>query len=336
MNLEERIAALTVLGDNLKVPDEEMKAVIEKAAAANVWFTIENITAAVENVIENFLQKDKLQAWTKNITFKEVKKNIGIVAAGNIPLVAFHDVIAGFMAGHTCKIKLSQKDEVLLPAIINKLNSIDPRCAAYFEIVDFLKDIDAVIATGSDNSSRYFHYYFDKYPHIIRKNRVGLAVIWGNETDDELLAIGEDVFQYYGLGCRNVSSLRIPDDFDLSRILKLWDHFQWVRDNHAYNNNFEYNLAIYIMNQVPYWANDTLIMIEDNSLVSRLGVVHFTRYNDLDSLAEEIKSNEDKLQVIISNRDFNEIRTTRPGLSQCPGLADYADGINTLEFLSLL
>lgn len=337
MKLNERMEAASRLGKSLLNPGEKFLEACEKARQANVWFTQSNIKLVVKNIATDYLEWQALHNWVRNYSIDETNsKKIGIVAAGNIPLVVFHDVLASFISGHQSKIKLSQKDEILLPALIDEFIAIDSRVAPYFEFVERIKEIDAVIATGSDNSSRYFHYYFDKYPNIIRKSRIGLAIITGDESDDELMALGMDVFLYFGLGCRNVSSLRVPKGYSFSRLLKLWEAFREVRDNHAYNNNFDYNYALYIMNNIPHLSNDVILFVESENLVSRLATINYQYYDDPVGLIENVKFNLDQLQVVVCHKPLKELKTVAPGMAQCPGLMDYADGLDTMKFLCSL
>ncbi len=337
MNLSERIEAAVKLGTLLLNPSEAFLEACERARQANIWFTESNIKTVVTNLAIEFLDQNKLQNWVSNYSIDENKSaKIGIIAAGNIPLVVFHDVLASFIAGHYSKIKLSQKDEILLPALMDEFVSIDGRASAHFEIVERVKDIDAVIATGSDNSSRYFHYYFDKYPHIIRKSRTGIGIITGEESDDELKALGQDVFQYFGLGCRNVSSIRVPRGYNFSRLLSLWERFNEVRDNHAYNNNFDYNYALYIMNNVPHLSNNVILLVENDNLISRLATINYQYYDDAKMLVEALTSRLDQLQVMVCHKHIDGLETILPGKAQCPGLMDYADGIDTMKFLTNL
>lgn len=337
MKLPERIEAASMLGKKLSHQSFKMAEARIKASQANIWFSESNIKSALKNIATEYLNQDKLHDWVSNYPVNDDKsKTIGIVAAGNIPLVVFHDVLATFIAGHRCMIKLSQKDEILLPALIDEFIATDKRVAPYFEFVERIKEVDAVIATGSDNSSRYFHYYFDKYPNIIRKSRIGMGIITGEETDDDLMALGHDVFLYFGLGCRNVSSLRVPRNYNFGRLLKLWEAFSAVRDNHAYNNNFDYNYTLYIMNNVPHLSNNVILFVENENLVSRLATINYQYYEDLDVLVKNILPKRDQLQVLVCHKNIKGLDTILPGQSQCPGLMDYADGVDTMKFLTSL
>lgn len=337
MTLQERIDAVVFLADILTHPSEIVRSAMSRAKEANVWFTGNSIENSFTSIASEYLDRKKIENWIDRYTITDKSpKTIGIVAAGNIPLVAFHDILCCFISGHRSKIKQSTKDEILFPSLLNEWQQVQPGISQYIEIVDRIKDIDAVIATGSDNSSRYFHYYFDKYPHIIRKNRVGVGVLYGNETDEELVKLGNDVFQYFGLGCRNVSSLKLPRGYDITRLLSLWESFKWVRDNHSYNNNFDYNAALYIMNNTHYYSNDVILLTENKDLQSRLASLNYEYYDDIDSLTVRLIHQSDQLQVIVSKYSLNGLTTYLPGQAQSPGLMDYADGIDTMKFLTSL
>jgi len=337
MNLEERLMACVNLGHALKREPEEITIAIHQAALQNPWFEMITIRKAIANMVENYLAEIHLRNWIKGYTWKDLPaKKIGIIMAGNIPLVGFHDMLSVFMSGNISKIKLAQKDQVLLPVIIDLLVKADERTAGYFEIVEKLKDMDAVLATGSNNSARYFQYYFGKYPHLIRKNRVGVAVLNGHESDEELLALGEDVFMYFGLGCRNVSTLFVPSQYDFKRLLALWEKFTYVKDNNSYHNNYDYNLAIYIMGKQKYLANEAIFLVEKEILGSRIASLNYHYYDSLPQVISYIDTIHDNIQVIVSSQELAPLITIRPGRAQTPGLSDYADGVDSLKFMSTL
>ena len=334
MNLRERLDLCMAVGKKL-LSDEPLKSqVLLEANLQNNWFDPKNTRAALDQIAMAYLDSTKLHEWVARYDVKECKPlRIGLVMAGNIPLVGFHDLLAVFISGHHAKLKLSQKDSILWPYILQLFYELDSRSIPCFELLERLNNVDAVIATGSDNSSRYFHYYFDKYPHIIRKNRVGVAILTGLETDEELEALGMDVFQYYGLGCRNVSKLWVPREFDFVRLLRVWDKYNDLKDHTSYRNNYDYNLAIYIMNGIKYMANDAILLVERDDLVSRLASIHFQYYDMVESVIEEIQSHLDKIQVIVAHRPIGDLKVLPPGTAQRPILSDYADDIDTIQFL---
>ena len=255
--------------------------------------------------------------------------------AGNIPLVGFHDLLCTLGAGHKAIIKLSRQDEVLPKYIINLLIEYDPEFGDNIEIVDRLSGIDAVIATGSDNSSRYFRKYFKDYPHIIRKNRTSVTVLTGNETKEELASLADDIFSYFGMGCRNVSKLYIPSDFKMEKLIPHFQPHEALQKHNKYFNNYEYNKAIYLVNMVDHLDNGFALFVESPELVSPLSVIYFERYETLDEVQIKLDEIGNKLQCVVGNIALN--RTVIPfGKAQSPEIDDYADDVDTMEFLSSL
>jgi hypothetical protein len=249
--------------------------------------------------------------------------------AGNIPMVGFHDFLCVFLSGHRIHIKLSSKDEVLMKHIIEKMIEWDESLKEVIVISEMLKGCDAYIATGSNNSANYFEYYFAKYPHIIRKNRTSVAILTGKETTEELEALADDVYQYYGLGCRNVTKLYVPMDYDFINLLNAFRKYDHLKDHNKYRNNIDYNLAIYILNNQYYMSNDSLLMVENESIFSPISVLHYEFYEKLETIIESLSHRND-LQAIVGH-DFIPF-----GEAQKPMLTDFADGVNTIEFLNSL
>ncbi len=337
MNQEARIAACVDLGNLLNGEPESLQLAIQQAAIQNTWFDTRSIQEAIKHIGSNYLNESKLRDWVKQYPqTDQPPKKVGIIMAGNIPLVGFHDLLTVFMAGHISILKLAHKDEVLLPVVLALMAKTDDRVSGYFEIVEKLKDIDAILATGSNNSARYFEYYFGKYPHIIRKNRVGVAVLNGRETDEELIALGRDVFLYFGLGCRNVSSLFVPTGYDFTRLMSLWDQFSMVMDNNSYHNNYDYNLAIYIMGKINYFTNANIFLVEQPNLASRIAAINYQYYENIPQVLARLTSLQENIQVIVSTHDLPPLATIRPGTAQSPALHDYADGVDTFQFLTAL
>lgn len=297
-----------------------------RAASKNQWFTAEHISLAINNIATQFLQKDKLQAWIAAYKLPETYKKVGIVMAGNIPLVGFHDFLCGFMSGHKLLLKLSSKDDVLLPWLIDKMAEWEPEVKEQVTVSERLNDCDAYIATGSNNTARYFEQYFGKYPHIIRKNRTSVAVLDGSETSEELAMLADDVYLYYGLGCRNVTQVCLPKDYDFAKLLTAFNKYNNYSDLNKYKNNYDYHLALYLLNRVPYMSNESLLMVENDLPFSAVSVLHYRYYQDKASLIKELQNSPD-IQAIIGNG------FTPFGTSQQPALSDYADGEDTMAFL---
>ncbi|HFA47543.1 MAG TPA: acyl-CoA reductase [Bacteroidetes bacterium] len=335
MNLKERINILTKLGQHLLNKDEYLEAVMHRTKYNNAWFTIENQERAIKAIADHYLQKDKLEKWAGKYILKEPKKRkrVGLVMAGNIPLVGFHDLICVFISGHISKIKLSEKDKYLLPYLIKLITKYDAGAAQYFEITERLKDFDAVIATGSNNSARYFETYFGKVPNIIRKNRNAVAVLNGKETPDDLHLLGKDVFRYFGLGCRNVSKIYIPEGYDFQLLLERLHEYKEIVMHHKYKNNFDYNIALFMMNRTVYWNNGCIVLVENKSIASRIATLHFEYYKNIETLVPQIKEKENEIQCVVSNMQLNGFKTLPFGKAQEPELDDYADGVDTMEWL---
>ncbi len=251
--------------------------------------------------------------------------------AGNIPLVGFHDFLSVFLSGHIAVIKLSSDDKHLFPAVLNIMNSLNSGISECVEVVDGkLTGFDAVIATGSDNSALYFESYFGKYPNIIRKNRTSIAIINGKETKEELKKIGDDIFSYYGLGCRNISQILVPENFKLDDFFEAIYDYNGVINHNKYANNYDYNKAVYLMNLETFLDNGFVLLKEDDSLNSPLAVIFYKRYKNQHDIDAYLNENAGKIQVIIG-KDY-----TGFGDGQSPTLTDYADGIDTMAFLNKL
>lgn len=335
MELSARINALLKLGEHLRAEDEYLMAVMHRSSFHNPWFTIENQEQAIAAIAQRFLAKAPLREWTSkyDIPLENQPQTIGLVMAGNLPLVGFYDVLCVFVAGHKAKIKLSDKDPYLLPYLLKLLSNIDPATANYFELIERMRDVDAVIATGSNNSARYFEAYFGKYPHIIRKNRNGVAVLTGTESADELHKLGHDIFRYFGLGCRNVAKLYLPRGYNFHPLLEALHEYRDIILHQKYKNNFDYNFALYILNKVQYQANGCILMIEEPSLQSRIAALHYEYYDDISQLELELERRAEEIQCIIAQPGIISAKTFPFGKSQQPELWDYPDGVDSMAFL---
>jgi len=332
MNINKRIDLLIRLGEYFVKDDESLQSAKQKASINNPWFSIEFINLALENITKNFLQRDLLEAWIKQYNLEKelpVVKKIGIIMAGNIPLVGFHDFLCVFISGHTAVIKPSSKDEVLIKHIAQKFIEWEKTTEDQVIFADNLKNCDAYIATGSNNSGRYFEYYFSKYPNIIRRNRTSVAVLNGNETEEELNLLADDMQLYYGMGCRNVTKLFVPEDYDFIMLLDALRKYNYFADFHKYRNNYDYQFTLLIMNHKHYMTNDSIILTENESIFAPVSQVNYSFYYNPDTLAESLKNNID-VQCVVG-KDFTPF-----GRAQSPSLADYADGIDTMAFLKQL
>ena len=335
MTLPKTIEALSKLGEALKeIPETTLASWADLAANENRWFTKEAVQMSISGIIK-MLQKKMLEQWVKPYLFANSNKRVGIIMAGNIPMVGFHDLLSVLISGNTAIIKLSSQDKVLLPKVTNLLISIEPKFENQIKYVTKLETLDAVIATGSDNSARYFKQYFSKQPNIIRKNRTSCAILTGNESNEELLALGKDIFSFFGLGCRNVSKLYVPKNYNFTHLLNLLEIYKDIGYHSKWVNNYDYNKSIYLVNREPHLDNGFLLLKESEQMVSPLSVLFYQEYTNLDWLQTLLKSQEDKIQCIIGNENSN-IAPISFGQAQYPEVWDYADGVDTLAFLSKL
>jgi hypothetical protein len=327
MKLQNRIELLLKLSDYLQTNGEEWQAVKQKAAIENGWFIEPFINLATHTIVTQFLQKQNLENWIAHYSLDDNigGKNIGIVMAGNIPIVGFNDFLCVFVSGHKQTIKLSSKDAVLLKHIIAKMIEWNPNCKTIIEIADMLKGCDAYIATGSNNSGRYFEQYFGKYPNIIRRNRTSVAVLMGNETKEELEKLADDVHVYFGLGCRNVTKIYVPTDYDFVPLLRAFDKYKYFADHNKYKNNYDYQLSLALMNNIFYMTNEATLLIENEQIFSAISQLNYSFYNNVNEL--NVLTNNDDVQCIVG-KNFVPF-----GRAQQPSLFDYADGVDTMAFL---
>ncbi|MCC6458977.1 MAG: acyl-CoA reductase [Saprospiraceae bacterium] len=343
MKKNERIELLAELGHYLSgAPDDALEQIVQRSYMENRWFTPENTHKALQAIATSFLDRDKLIAWTGQYAIADREhpaQTIGLVMAGNIPLVGFHDWLCVFVAGHRAKVKLSEKDKFLLPFLVKKLGDWAFESWEYTEFLsegDKLGQVDAVIATGSNNSARYFEEYFSKYPHVIRRNRNAVAILNGTETFGDLYALGSDVFTYFGLGCRNVSKLYVPKGYVFDPLLEALHEYRELANHDKYKNNFDYNLTLYLMNAMPYQNNGCVLLREDPTLASRIASVHFEYYEDLTELARQLGEHRDEIQCVAGAVALPGWNVLSFGQTQTPGLADYPDGVDVMTFLTNL
>ena len=330
MKLQNRIELLLKLRNYLLENSTDWQDIKHKASIHNGWFTPEFIDLAVTNIAEQFLEKDKLNEWVNHYFLNDsiVAKNVGIVMAGNIPLVGFHDFLCVFVSGHMQTIKTSSKDDILLKHLVNKMVEWEPEVQNYISFAPMLKGCDAYIATGSNNSARYFDYYFAKYPSIIRKNRTSVAFLTGDESAEILERLSDDIHAFFGLGCRNVTKIFVPREYDFVPLLQSFYRYKYFADHHKYRNNYDYNLSIQIMNNRFYMTNESTLLVESDALFSPISQLNYSFYDDFETALSSLKGNE-ALQCIAGiDIPFGKV--------QSPGLTDYADGLNTMQFLLTL
>lgn len=332
MTLQTRIQILDRLGAYILNPNEDWLECKEKAYRENPWFIPEFIEISVQKIGENFLKAPLLTVWANFYSVKDTPvrpKNIGLVMAGNIPLVGFHDLLCCFISGHKTTVKPSSKDTVLIKHLVAVMTEWDASVSELIQFAENLKGCDAYIATGSNNTSRYFEYYFGKYPNIIRKNRTSIAILDGSESSEELEALSDDIQFYFGLGCRNVTKIYIPENYDFIPLLDALRKYEYFMDFHKYKHNFDYHLAILIMSNKYYMNNNSLILTENIAAFSPVSQVHYEKYSDKKLLIEPLKKNEE-IQCLVGHGLISF------GMAQSPRLSDYADGIDTMAFLTAL
>lgn len=304
----------------------------------NPWFTRGNILYALES-ISFMLESNKLDKWINHYDLSHSihrPLTVGAVLAGNIPMVGFSDFLCVLISGHVFLAKLSSKDKQLFPLISDILVEIEPGFKNRIIFAEEkLKDFDIVIATGSNNTSRYFEYYFGKYPNIIRKNRSSVAVLDGNEKDEELVLLGNDILIFFGLGCRNVSKIYLPEKYSPVRILEKLENFSHLGYHNKFANNYDYNKSIYLMNNISFLDNGFLLFKEDDGMFPPVSVVYYEYYKNFDEVKDKIKNQSEGIQCIVSRKGLIE-ESVEFGESQQPGLSDYADNIDTMEFIRLV
>ena len=327
----------TKLANALAASDETLLNIIAGEVNFNGWFTLQSVQRTIAATAK-MLNGPDLAAWLNNYGLRQHNpKRIGLILAGNIPMVGFHDILCVLVTGNIALIKLSSQDSRLIKYVLNLLTDIEPAYKDQLIYTERLENFDAVIATGSNNTSRYFDYYFGKVPNIIRKNRNSIALISGYETTEELARLGHDIFDYYGLGCRNVSSMMVPEGYDFTQLFEAIESFYPVGDHHKFHNNYDYNKAIYLVNRDKHLDNGFLLLKEDERFTSPLAVLFFQYYKTLDAALGILNSRSAEIQCVVS--EMNVVTGTQIvpfGQSQYPKLWDYADGVDTMQFLSNL
>ena len=331
MDIKNRIKSIVLLGKFLQ--NDSLEAVVYKANSKNNWFTPQNNLSALRAIGKEFLDENKLTHWVEKYNQNNTSLKIGVVMAGNIPAVGFQDALCVLISGHKLLAKLSSEDQVMMTFLLEKLIEIDPQWQDYISFVDRINEADAYIATGSDNTARYFEYYFAKKPHIIRKNRTSVGIIDGHESKEELANLGTDILQYFGLGCRNVSKIYVPDGYKFDSFYEaIEDQAPTFVNHHKYFNNYEYNKSVYLINQEPHFDNGFLMLRKSESLVSPISVLFYEHYKNQQDLKQKIETNQSKIQCMVANGGWFE-NSIAFGQAQKPSLKDYADGVDTMEFL---
>lgn len=334
MDIHERIRPFLQLSARLRaLPEFAWSELTEKARILNPWFTDEQVRLAFEGLFR-FFDPEKMSRWLSSYSLNDgPAREVGLVMAGNIPMVGFHDLLCVLLSGHRAQVKLSSQDNVLIPYLVGQLSEIEPGMGTKVRWVDRLSGYDAVIATGSDNSARYFEYYFASVPHIIRRNRTSIAVLKGDESNADLSRLGSDIFQYFGLGCRNVSKIYVPEGYDLPSMLPAFGRYRYLIDHHKYANNYFYRKSVFGVNRTPHLDSGFFLLQETDQLFSPISVVYAGRYDSKENLDKVIRSQREKIQCLISMGGWYP-GSTDFGTAQLPEVWEYADGADTMAFLS--
>lgn len=312
-----------------------MESLVKTCHFHNPWFTEENVRYALE-VTGRSLCAESLVSWLScygQPANRQMQKTVAVVMAGNVPMVGFHDMLCVLISGHKLAARLSSKDDRLLKIVAATIPSINKGFEGRIRLEEgMLKDFDAIIATGSDNTARYFDYYFGRYPNIIRKNRSSAAVIDGKETMEELGRLADDVFRYFGLGCRSVSKLYVPAGYDFSGLIEAFETYSHIGDHNQWANNYEYQRAIHLIDKIPHTDTGFLLIRENSSFSSPVAVLNYEKYDRVEAALDSMAAGGDRLQCI-TGRQLYDDRIIPLGKAQEPGLSDYADNIDTLDFL---
>lgn len=344
MNREKQVLGLIKLSNYIKAylaenfiesdgNYSEFGLILKKSEIENPWFTLENQKFALKQWAD-LLTLENIQQWLAEYSASKTSKRVGLILAGNIPLVSFHDVLSVLLSNHIPVIKLSSKDKSMLPFLIKKWEEFSENEIKY-EFVERLVDFDAVIATGSNNTARYLEFYFKNHLSIIRKNRTSVAVLKGDETEAELKLLANDIFRYFGLGCRNVTRVFIPEDYVIDRLFESFIDFQEIINHNKYANNYDYNRAVFLLNQDKFWDNNFVMLKEDNQLFSPLSVINFSRYSSIEEVENYLSDNENEIQCVVAKDNFIQ-NSVYFGEAQNPSLDTYADNVDTMKFLEVI
>jgi len=340
MNLEQRISSFAQLGEILRSGTSLQKTMVE-AEMENAWFTRTNILKAL-NYWGEVLNQPTLEQWLERynpaLGNNTVSKRVGVIMAGNIPMVGFHDLLSVLLSGHILTARLSSQDAVLIHALVKILENLSPEWTKRIELTSGeIENPEAIIATGSNNTSRYFNYYFAKYPHIIRKNRTAVAVLDGEETFNDLKGLATDIFSYFGLGCRNVSKLYLPEGYDLKPLHEAFLQYQELFHHPKYRNNLDYYKSIYLVNRTRFLDGVFYLLIEAEPLTTPVAVLHYEYYKDLNRVSSALASQKEEIQCVVTRNNLlkadHPCGVVEPGETQQPSLSDYADSVDTMKFL---
>lgn len=315
--------------------NEQNKLPFKTAVKENPWFISPFLRLSVQGIV-NYLDPAKMEHWISRYDIPAKSKTVGVIMAGNIPAVGFHDLLCCLIAGHKVKVKLSSKDTVLTQFIVRKLFKIDPVFEKRISMVSKMTDCDAYIATGSNNTARYFEFEFRNKPSLIRKNRTSIGILSGEEKSDDLNNLADDIFQYFGLGCRNISTLLVPAGYRVNKLAPYFKKYNDLSSYTSYMNNLKYSRSVFRLDKKPFYDFNNLLMAKDDSIISPIGVVHYWTYRDFREVKDRLKINMGKIQSIFASIRQPGIKSNLFGSSQTPELWDYSDGVDTLSFLTSL
>lgn len=342
MTLDQRIDILVELGKILLANNELLQHTQRQAQIENPWFTPENMQAMLHSIANNYLQPAALQQFVESYPILQQPlapsdvRTIGIVMAGNIPLVGFHDLLCVFLSGHRAQIKYSSKDKALMTFVVQSLYQLSDECKSTITSVDVLRQFDAVIATGSENTNRYFEQYFQHYPHLLRGHRTAVAVLDGSESSVQLTNLSNDILSYFGLGCRNVTQLFVPKGYDFAPLLQQIDEQKMVTQHHKYKNNYDHYRSIFLLDRTPHWASDCILLTEaQNRWAAPVAVVYYRYYDSTTEIEQLLVEHRQQIQCVVGNPQRSS-QYVAFGKSQQPQLHDYADGIDTMQWLLAL
>lgn len=340
-SVHSRISAVCDLGSffgkilNDPIETSEFHSKLKSAEIHNPWFTPENLNYCLKQWNE-VLTRENIENWLKEYKYSDSPKKVGIIMAGNLPLVGLHDLISVILSGNDAIVKTSSKDDVLMSAVIDFLTENYPELKNSIQKTERLKDHDAVIATGSNNTARYFEYYFKDIPHIIRKNRTGVAVLDGSESKQELSGLADDIFRYFGLGCRNVTKLFLAENYNTDQLFESFFEWKDIINHPKYANNYDYNRAVFLLGKEKFLDNNFVMLKESESFHSPIAVVHYSYYKNQDELKNILDQNSEEIQCIVGHPTAGIQNQIGFGQSQKPGLNDYADGVDVMKFLENL
>lgn len=331
------LSALAHLAKEIRDRHPLLEANIHRTSFHNPWFEKTNYWRSLDALVQHMLEPSDIEKWCQTYQFpvsREHQKIVGLIFAGNIPLVGFHDFLAVYLSGHAADIKLSSKDPYVFPAILKILGESDPGIKERIRVVEKLENHEAVIATGSNNTNRYFEKYFADYPSILRKNRTSVAILDGAENEADLKGLAHDIFDYYGLGCRNVTKLYVPENYDFESLLKAMNPFSRSMNNFKYKNNYDYNLSIELLNRSEIISTDYVLLKKvPQALSSPVGMIFYEEYRTLEQLINDLTPLQSRLQTVVGKYKVDGVSQTVFGETQQPGLFDYPDGEDIGHFL---